>query len=309
MKVVFFGTPQFARDILEELLASKHEVVAVFTRPDKASKRGKELQPCVTKELALANNVDVFTPSKLSDESMLEALKSFEADVFVVAAYGCLFPKEVLEIPKFGCINVHASLLPRWRGAAPIERAILAGDTLQGVSIMKMDEGMDTGDYCASNSIDGAGESSEQLRCELAIVGANLLMQALSDIEEGSVFWHKQDPSLATYAKKIEKTDVMLDPSDSSELNYRRVLASSNSAPARCEIDGRHVRIVEAELSIAEVNAGSASWQNKELVLGCTQGSLKVKTIKPDGKKSMDAISFVAGSKNIRENIALWKSL
>ncbi len=309
MRIVFFGTPKFAADILEELVRSEHEVVAVYTKRDNVRKRGRELVACEAKEVALSHSIHVDTPDNLRDLAAVEDLEKFGADAFCVAAYGCIFPKRVLDIPRHGCINVHASLLPRWRGAAPIERAILAGDEVQGVSIMKMNEGMDTGDYCLQSSVVADDKSSSQLRDELAQVGANQLLEALKRIEDGTLEWEEQDEARATQAPKIEKVETILNPNDSALLNFRRVLASSDSAPARCLIDDRACRIVSASLTKAEAQAGQVSCDKSVIYLGCSDGSLRVELIKPDGKKEMVASSFVAGSKSVRDNTARWQTL
>jgi methionyl-tRNA formyltransferase len=309
MKIVYFGTPKFAADILEVLDDSSHEVVAVYTRPDSASKRGKKLIPCETKILAESLGIPVFSPETLNNDKTVNELRRLDADIFCVAAYGCIFPASVLEMPKYSCINVHASLLPKWRGAAPIERAILAGNEEQGVSIMQMREGLDEGDYCAQANVPGRGKSASELRLELAELGGQLLLESISAIETGTVKWTQQDNKLATYARKIEKSEVLLNPQDTAETNIRRVYASAENAPAKCVIDDRTCRIVEATLDDAIVEQGSICWENKRLLLGCNQGCLRIKALKPDGKKEMDALSFVAGSESIRSNKAIWQSL
>ena len=179
MRIVFMGTPAFAADILEEV-AQQQDVVAVYTRPDAISGRGNKLEPSPVKATALKLGLPVYTPPTLRTEAVQQELAAFEPDVIVVAAYGAILPKEVLDIPRLGCFNVHASLLPRWRGAAPIERALLAGDEEVGVCIMAMEEGLDTGDYCISRSIEVRNQSAEALTAELAELGAQALLVALA---------------------------------------------------------------------------------------------------------------------------------
>lgn len=306
------GTPVFASDILRELVqASKHNVVSVFTGQDSVSKRGNKLVATPVKVEAKGNQIVVFTPRTLKDEEVVEAIKEQNPDVICVAAYGKILPKSVLEIPKFGCLNVHASLLPRWRGAAPIERAILSGDKKQGVSIMKMEEGLDTGDFCNQVEIDAVGKPSGELTKELALTGAKALIDVLDELEKsGNVAWQKQDESKVTYADKIEKNELFLNPDDDEIINLRRVLASADSHPSRCIVADKTVRIVLAEVASDEsVEKGRVIFKNKKLLLGCDAGSLRILKLKPDGKKEMDATSFVAGNSQIRENLSTWSAL
>lgn len=305
------GTPVFASDILRELVqASKHNVVSVFTGQDSVSKRGNKLVATPVKVEAKGNQIVVFTPRTLKDEEVVEAIKEQNPDVICVAAYGKILPKSVLEIPKFGCLNVHASLLPRWRGAAPIERAILSGDKKQGVSIMKMEEGLDTGDFCNQVEIDAVGKPSGELTKELALTGAKALIDVLDELEKsGNVAWQKQDESKVTYADKIEKNELFLNPDDDEIINLRRVLASADSHPSRCIVADKTVRIVLAEVASDEsVEKGRVIFKNKKLLLGCDAGSLRILKLKPDGKKEMDATSFVAGNSQIRENLSTWSA-
>lgn len=345
MKILFMGTPSFARVVLKGLLSSeKHQVCAVFTKQDAVSKRGNKLIPSEVKELCLEEGLEVFTPKTLKDGEVQHQIRDLGIDVICVAAYGKILPKEVLEIPKFGCLNVHASLLPRWRGAAPIERAILAGDKHQGVSIMKMEEGLDTGDFCLQKSVSATEKSAVEITSELAELGAVALCECLDSLEKGkSVSWKKQDENEVTYAEKIEKRELFLDPSCSAEMNLRRVLASADSHPAKCIIDGKTVRIMSAKaeidssetsddcdiysetrdvdvkqtISTAEdamcqcnncaSHQNSVRWVGKKLYLECCHGDLCVISLKPDGKKEMPADSFVAGCRAIREGIAKWE--
>ena len=312
MKIIFMGTPVFASDILRELVQDgKHNVVSVFTGQDSVSKRGNKLVATPVKVEAVENQIDVFTPRTLKDEEVVEAIKEQNPDVICVAAYGKILPKSVLEIPKFGCLNVHASLLPRWRGAAPIERAILSGDKKQGVSIMKMEEGLDTGDFCNQVKIDAVGKPSGELTKELALTGAKALIDVLDELEKsGNVAWQKQDECKVTYADKIEKNELFLNPDDDAIINLRKVLASGDSHPSRCVVANKTVRIVLAEVASDEsVEKGRVTFKNKKLSLGCDAGTLRILKLKPDGKKEMDATSFVAGNSQIRENLSTWSAL
>ena len=188
MRVVFMGTPRFAAEILDEL-AEFHEIAAVYTRPDAVRGRGKALVPSPVKEVAERRGLPVRTPRTLRDAAVLSELAAFAPDVICVAAYGAILPKEVLDLPPFGCLNVHGSLLPRWRGAAPIERAILAGDEEIGVCIMAMEEGLDTGDYCVCRSLPAGSRTAAELTEELAALGASALLTALAQAEGGNLRW------------------------------------------------------------------------------------------------------------------------
>ena len=212
MRIVFMGTPAFAATILREV-ANQHEVVGVFTQPDKVRGRGKKLMPTPVKLTAEQLGLPVFTPTTLKDVESQALLAGLSPDVACVAAYGMILPQEVLDIPVHGCVNVHASLLPRWRGAAPIERAILEGDESVGVCIMRMEKGLDTGDWCVRREIPAGDMDAAQLSDELAELGAAALLVALQQIEQGSVAWTSQDESAATYANKIEKGELDIDPS------------------------------------------------------------------------------------------------
>lgn len=238
MRVVFMGTPRFAAEILDEL-AEFHEIAAVYTRPDAVRGRGKALVPSPVKEVAERRGLPVRTPRTLRDAAVLSELAAFAPDAICVAAYGAILPKEVLDLPPFGCLNVHGSLLPRWRGAAPIERAILAGDEEIGVCIMAMEEGLDTGDYCVCRSLPAGSRTAAELTEELAALGASALLTALAQAEGGNLRWVAQDEALVTYAEKIAKGELNLDPAESAVANDRRVRASGAAHPARAVVAGR----------------------------------------------------------------------
>ena len=303
MRIVFMGTPSFAAAILEELV-SQHEVVAVYTRPDAVRGRGRSLVASPVKELAVSEGIPVHTPKTLRDADEQAKLSAYEPDAICVAAYGMILPREVLDLPKYGCINVHASLLPRWRGAAPVERAILAGDRQAGVCIMRMEEGLDTGDYCVCRSTDIGDKCAEDLTDELANLGARALLTALERIAAGCNDWVKQGEDEVTYAGKIEKGELDLDPSCSAAVNGLRVQASSEPHPSRCAIAGKRVTVLKAQVVpeddavfglLQSFEAGFAQFVAKRLLLACESGVLEVVELKPDGKKAMDAKAFAAG--------------
>lgn len=295
MRVVFMGTPAFSVPSLRAL-TRKHEVVLVVTRPDAVRSRGKRLEPSPVKVAAEELGLPVLETSRMTPEA-LDALRAADADVFCVAAYGCILPEAVLTMAPLGCVNVHASLLPRWRGAAPIQRSILAGDAETGVSIMRIGQGVDTGDYCAQAATTVAGKTADELTAELAEMGGELLVEVLPAIADGTAVWAVQDESKVTHAAKIAKEELRLDPAVSALENARRVLASSDAAPARCVLAGKPARVLAAVVSDASpVPAeGQITCAGKRVLLGCADGALELVSVKPDGKRAMPATAWVAG--------------
>ena len=295
MRVVFMGTPAFSVPSLRAL-TREHEVVLVVTRPDAVRSRGKRLEPSPVKVAAEELGLPVLETSRMTPEA-LDALRAADADVFCVAAYGCILPEAVLTMAPLGCGNGHASLLPRWRGAAPIQRSILAGDAETGVSIMRIGQGVDTGDYCAQAATTVAGKTADELTAELAEMGGELLVEVLPAIADGTAVWAVQDESKVTHAAKIAKEELRLDPAVSALENARRVLASSDAAPARCVLAGKPARVLAAVVSDASpVPAeGQITCAGKRVLLGCADGALELVSVKPDGKRAMPATAWVAG--------------
>lgn len=298
MRVVFMGTPQFAVPSLEALAAA-HEVALVLTRPDAVRGRGRRLEPSPVKAAAERLGMPVVEASRI-DAAVLERLAAVAADVFCVAAYGCILPDEVLTMAPLGCVNVHASLLPRWRGAAPIQRAILAGDERTGVSIMRIGHGVDTGAYCAQASCTVAGKTADELTAELAQLGADLLVRTLPTLADGSAVWTEQDEALVTHAAKVTKAEMRLDPSMSAHACVSRVLASSDAAPARCALAGKPVRIMaaaEAAPDAPALAAAEVAVASGRVWLGCADGAFELCAVKPDGKRAMEASAWAAGQR------------
>ena len=304
MRIVFMGTPAFAADILQSLIESHHGVVGCFTRPDAVRGRGKKLVFSPVKERAVQAGIPVY-----------EFSSSLCPDAVCVAAYGAILPKRVLDFPRFGCLNVHGSLLPRWRGAAPIERAILAADELTGIGIMRMEEGLDTGDVAEERSTSVFGKSADQLYSELAVLGGNALVKVLDLLEDGEpVSWHQQPDSGVTYAEKIEKGELDISPSLSASDAWRRVLSSSESHTCRCVIAGKSLSVLEAHPVSAgdcpvSVARGEVAFVAKRLFLGCNDSILEVVTVKPDGKKPMEAKAFAAGIQGIKQGGIEWQEI
>ncbi len=313
MRVVFMGTPKLAADILVEI-AQQHEVVCVYTRPDAVRGRGAKLEPSSVKAAAERLGIPVRTATSLRDAEEQAHLAELVPDAICVAAYGCILPREVLEIPRYGCLNVHASLLPRWRGAAPIERAILAGDEQTGVCIMRMEEGLDTGPYCVRRATEVEGKSAAELTDELANLGARALLTGLSIVEQGGAEWTFQDDAAATYAEKVAKDELYPDPAEPAAAMVRKVLASSEAHPARAVIAGRSATVERVALPDDEraaalcdgLEQGAVRFAAKRLFLGTGDGAVEVLSLKPDGKRSMDARAFAAGIQGIKAGGCTW---
>jgi len=289
------GTPAFAVPALDALLGS-HDVVAVYTRPDAGAGRGRRVTASSVKVRALEVGVTIEQPASLRDSAAIEVLRGFAADIIVVAAYGAILPREVIEMPRLGCVNVHASLLPRWRGAAPIQRAILAGDELAGVSIMRMEEGLDTGPWCSQASTPIDGKSATGLTAELAALGADALETILPAIAARKCVWEPQDDAAATYATKLTAADVALEPALDVQTAWRRVRASGPSAPCRAVVDGRRITVLAARPSPEAVPAASVS-SDGALVLGMADGALLIETLVPEGRSAMAAADWLRGAR------------
>lgn len=244
MKVIFAGTPEIATIPLQALLNSRHEVIAVYTQPDRPAGRGKKLMPSPVKILALQNNIIVEQPENFKTEASCEKLKAYQADIMVVMAYGLILPTSILTAPKQGCINIHVSLLPRWRGAAPVQHAILAGDKETGVTIMQMDKGLDTGAILHQAAcLIGEKDTSENVYAKLAKIASPLLLKTLEDIEKNNLQSIAQNNELATYAHKIEKQDAKIDWRETSEIIDRKVRAYYPAPIAFFEWKNELVRI------------------------------------------------------------------
>lgn len=316
MRVVFMGTPQLAADILVEL-AQQHEVVCVYTRPDAVRGRGAKLEPSPVKAAAERLGIPVRTPNTLRDPQEQQALKDLSPDAICVAAYGCILPAEVLSIPQFGCLNVHASLLPRWRGAAPIERSILAGDAQTGVCIMHMEEGLDTGPYCVRRATEVPGKSAAELTDELANLGARALLTGLSVVEQGGAEWTEQDESKVTYAEKLAKDELFLHPTDEAVVALRKILASSDAHPCRAVVANRSVTVLavrsvedERGCTLCEgIAAGEVRFASKRLFIGMADGAIELASVKPDGKKPMEGRAFAAGIQGIKAGGFTWEGI
>lgn len=294
MRVVFMGTPEFAVPSLT-VLAARHDVALVLTRPDAVRGRGRALEPSPVKAKALELGLQVMETKRMTSE-VLEAIRAAEPDVIAVAAFGCILPDEVLSAAPLGCVNVHASLLPRGRGAAPIQRAVLDGDEVAGVSIMRVVHDLDAGAFCRQVGVEVGEKGCASLMAELAELGASELVAALDDIAAGTATWTEQDEAQVTYAAKVTKDEMRLDPVDSARANARRVQASTDAAPARLVVAGKGVRAMRARAcDDIEAAAGSVVLPKGRVILGCADGALELLRVRPDGKREMDASAWAAG--------------
>jgi methionyl-tRNA formyltransferase len=305
LRVAFAGTPQFAVPTLQALAASAHRLVGVLTQPDRPAGRGRQLRSSPVKQLAEELSLPLAQPERLRTPEQRAALASWQPDVLVVAAYGLILPSAVLELPRLGCINVHASLLPRWRGAAPIQRAILAGDRDTGITIMQMDAGLDTGAILAQQPVSiGATMSAQQLHDELAVLGARLLVATLDALEAGRVRGLAQSDEGACYAPKIDKREALIDWRLGVEQIDRQVRAFNPQPVAETRWRGEPLRVWEAYPAAlplgAAVNGASPPGtllgvEREALWVCCGQGVLGLRKVQLAGRRPVLGREFAAG--------------
>ncbi len=300
MRILFMGTPDFSDRILYTLLSSKHEVVGVVTGKDKPKDRGHALTETPVKKRARENGILALTPDTLKSETFLEEMRLLEADIAVVAAYGKILPPSVLEEPRFGCINVHASLLPKYRGADPIRRCLLDGEETTGVTIMQMAEGLDTGDILLQEEIRILPDDNyETLHDRLAFLGGELLLEALDRISKGKITRTVQDDAQSSYAEKTRKEDAILDFSESAQALERRIRAFAPSPLARTETaDGKILKILSAKAENRNVakKPGEVALEGKNNILIQTgDGCLRLLSALPEGKGKMTPADLING--------------
>lgn len=308
LRIVFAGTPDFAARHLEALLASQHQVVAVYTQPDRPAGRGKKLQPSAVKQLALEHDLPVLQPNSLKADDEQQQLAQWQADVMVVVAYGLILPQVILDTPRLGCLNVHGSLLPRWRGAAPIQRAIWAGDQQSGVAVMKMEAGLDTGPVLLEQRCDiSAKETSASLYHKLEGLGPAALVTVVDDLENYLSQAKPQDDELANYAKKLTKEEGQLDWQANAEQLERNIRAFNPWPTAWFSAEGfkgnqSAVKVFEAEVieNPNDVIPGTIINASAEGIdIACGTNALRIHTAQVPGKKPQPAATLVNGYPSI----------
>jgi methionyl-tRNA formyltransferase len=301
LNIVYAGTPEFAATALAALLESRHNVIAVYTQPDRPAGRGRKLTASPVKRLALEHGIDVYQPESLKETAEQEKLAALKPDLMVVAAYGLLLPAEVLDTPRLGCLNIHASLLPRWRGAAPIQRAILAGDSETGITIMQMDVGLDTGDmlYKLATPIE-VDDTAQTLHDRLAELGARAIVETLDALQAGSLNAEKQDDNQANYAKKLYKDEAQIDWNKPAKEIARQVAAFNPWPVAQSKNGDEVLRIWNAEALDQQTRPPSGSvlhTDRKGIDIACGEGVLRITRLQRPGGKPQSAAEYLNAHK------------
>ena len=300
MKIIFAGTPDFAARALEALLAAGHEVVLVLTQPDRPAGRGMTLQASAVKKVALSHSIPVFQPERLKDPATHEPIRAAcaerGAELMVVAAYGLILPQAVLDLPRRGCINIHASLLPRWRGAAPIHRAIEAGDAQTGITIMGVDAGLDTGPMLLAEAIDiDVGDTTGSLHDRLAVLGGKLLVEALARFDQLQPV--KQPATGVTYAAKVDKAEARLDWNQPATVLERKLRAFNPFPGAVVTLAGEAVKVWRGQVLAASGRPGQVlSADAKGIVVACGEGALCLNELQKAGGRRVTSAEFLHGS-------------
>lgn len=315
MKIVFMGTPDFAVGALGALIEAGHQVTAVVTQPDKPKGRGKEMQMTPVKVCALAHDIPVFQPEKIKEPEAVETLRGYEADIFVVAAFGQILSEEILKMPKFGCVNIHASLLPKYRGAGPIQWAIINGEKITGVTIMQMEKGLDTGDMLFWTEVEIAPrETADTLHDKLAAAGAKLIVEALPKIEAGEVTPVRQNDGASSYAKMLTKSMGKIDWGQGAEKLDCLIRGLISWPGASTVYRGKTLKIWEEEVAAEETAAGAGITRRRDgksfqdaapgtvvrvdrdaFYMQTGDGALKILAVQPEGKKRMAVKDFLLG--------------
>ena len=295
MNIIFMGTPDFAVPCLESLMRDGQTVTAVFTQPDKPKGRGYHFVPPPVKVCAEAHAIPVYQPATLKDGTALSLLQNLSPDLIVVVAYGKILPKEILTLPKYGCINVHASLLPSYRGAAPIQWAILDGQTTTGVTTMLMDVGLDTGDMLMKASLTiGENETANELHDRLSALGADLLIQTIHAAEEGRLQPEKQDDSLSCYASMLTKELSPIDFTKPARQIHNQVRGLNDWPSASAVLNGKRLKIHRTLLTEGQGQPGQVL-SLQPFVVACGEGAIEILEVQPEGKKRMSAQSYLNG--------------
>ncbi|MBR0961321.1 methionyl-tRNA formyltransferase [Bradyrhizobium japonicum] len=295
LRLIFMGTPDFSVPTLLELVAHGHDIAAVYTRaPKPGGRRGLQLQPTPVEEAARKLGIPVLTPKTLKTPEALDEFRAFDADAAVVVAYGMILPQAILDAPKLGCYNLHASLLPRWRGAAPINRAIMAGDAESGVMVMKMDVGLDTGDVAMAERIAISDSMTAlDLHDRLSRLGADLMVRAMAALERGGLQLKKQSEDGVTYAAKIEKAEARIDWTKPARAVLRHIHGLSPFPGAWAELENARVKILRCELAKGSGEPGAVL--DDKLTIACGDGAIRIIELQREGKGRMQAADFLRG--------------
>lgn len=309
LNLVFAGTPDFAAQQLQALIASRHLLTGVYTQPDRPAKRGKKVQASPVKALADQHNIKVFQPINFKEQESLDELKSLQPDLMVVVAYGLLLPESVLNIPRYGCINVHASLLPRWRGAAPIQRAIQAGDEQTGITIMQMDKGLDTGDMLAKSTLAiNKADTALTLHNKLTDIAQPLLLSTIESVEKQTLNPEKQDDTHANYATKLSKQEALIDWQMSSETLALNIRAFNPAPMCYCFVKNKRLRVIKARLKAEDGLEVQSQAAKPATIVSLDQGIVWVATqngwlgleeIQLEGKRAMSAKELINGQPDL----------
>ena len=300
MNIVFAGTPEFAVSSLKALVESRHSIIAVYTQPDRPAGRGRKVQASPVKQYAESAGLKIYQPVDFKQAETLDQLRLLKPDIMIVVAYGLILPQPVLEIPRSGCLNVHASLLPRWRGAAPIQRAIEAGDKNTGVTIMQMDAGLDTGDMLVKKELPiREDDTAQTLHDRLADLGADALLEALDQLDQGTLVAEKQNDSDASYARKLEKSEARIDWSLPAETLARKIRAFNPWPAMNCGLNGKRLRLLGAK---AVMHAGKGAtagsiveMDSNSLCVQCGEGRLDVYRLQLEGGRPQSIREFLNG--------------
>lgn len=300
MRIVFMGTPEFAVPCLERLISEKYEVVGVFTQPDKPKGRGHKMQFPPVKQTAIDNNIPVFQPTKMRDGEAYKIIDELDPELIIVVAYGKIIPQDILERPKYGCVNIHASLLPRYRGAAPIQWCVLNGEKKSGVTSMQMDVGLDTGDMLLRGEVEiDENMTAGELHDKLSVLGADVMSQTIKKIIDGTIQREKQDDSLSNYAPMLSKELCPINWNDSAEKIHNQIRGLSPWPVATASLDGKIYKLHKS------IKAGKANGRTGEIVstkngitVCCGDGNaIKIFVIQAEGKKAMSCDDFLRGHK------------
>jgi methionyl-tRNA formyltransferase len=306
MKIVFMGTPYFAIPVLDKISADGHEIVAVYTQPDRTSGRGRKVTMSALKEHAISKNFPVLQPENFqADLSLIPILDDFKADIAVVAAYGILLPSEILGMFPYGCINLHPSLLPKYRGASPVSAAILEAEKVTGITIIQLDSGMDSGPILAQKKTPvGEGTLCNELTEKLFHIGADLIVETISKLAKGIIIPRQQDDENATYTKKLVRKDGLVDWKDGADVIWRKIRAHHPWPGSYTHFNGKNLKIIEAKISENYKSPpGCVSIHDNAVYIGTSDGSLLVSQLQSEGSKITSATDFARGHRDFENSI------